>query len=650
MQILVLGVARDLFAPDTAPGLALEEAPSLRELADRCDPRGALVLATVARLEPERAEWAAWLQGGGRRALLLGVVPEREAEEALRRVPFLHEVISPPLTPLRLRLAAERARELLQQRLTNQQLDAALARKTRELHELNKIGVALSAERDIDTLLEQILHKSREITAADAGSLYLVERGKEHEASEDDRLRFVLAQNDSVQVPFEQFTVPLNHTSIAGSVALTGQVVSVADAYQLPPGTPYAISRSFDETSGYRTKSMLVVPMRDHHDEVIGVLQLINKKRDPRAMLRHAALVDENVVPFTSVDEELVSSLASQAAVAFENTRLIAGIKQLFDSFVRASVTAIEARDPTTSGHSERVAVLTVGLAEVVDRLDNPRFRGVRFTADQLQEIRYASLLHDFGKVGVREKVLIKGKKLYVGEMMLIRQRFAYIKRSLEAELLRGQMEALRGGAPPERLAQLEADLHRRSAEVDDILRRISTANEPALLEDENFRVLMDLPSKYFVDLEGQSQPYLTPNELQALSIRRGSLSEQERREIESHVTHTFRFLSQIPWTGEYRRIPEIAYAHHEKLDGSGYPRRLSSEEIPLQSKMMTISDIYDALVAWDRPYKKAVPVTRALDILHEEAGSGKVDQELLVLFVESKVWEKTLADAPATR
>lgn len=650
MQILVLGVARDLFAPDTAPGLALEEAGSLRELADRCDPRGALVLATVARLEPERAEWAAWLQGGGRRALLLGVVPEREAEEALRRLPFLHEVIAPPLTPLRLRLAAERGRELLQQRLTNEQLDAALARKTRELHELNKIGVALSAERDIDTLLEQILHKSREITAADAGSLYLVERGKEHEASEDDRLRFVLAQNDSVQVPFEQFTVPLNHTSIAGSVALTGQVVSVADAYQLPPGTPYAISRSFDETSGYRTKSMLVVPMRDHHDEVIGVLQLINKKRDPRAMLRHAALVDENVVPFTSVDEELVSSLASQAAVAFENTRLIAGIKQLFDSFVRASVTAIEARDPTTSGHSERVAVLTVGLAEVVDRLDNPRFRGVRFTADQLQEIRYASLLHDFGKVGVREKVLIKGKKLYVGEMMLIRQRFAYIKRSLEAELLRGQMEALRGGAPPERLAQLEADLHRRSAEVDDILRRISTANEPALLEDENFRVLMDLPSKYFVDLEGQSQPYLTPNELQALSIRRGSLSEQERREIESHVTHTFRFLSQIPWTGEYRRIPEIAYAHHEKLDGSGYPRRLSSEEIPLQSKMMTISDIYDALVAWDRPYKKAVPVTRALDILHEEAGSGKVDQELLVLFVESKVWEKTLADAPATR
>ncbi len=650
MQILVLGVVRDLFAADTAPGLSLEEVASLRELRERCDPRGALVLAPLARLESERAELEAWLQAGGRQALLLAVVPERDTEEALKRLPFLHDVVAPPLTPLRLRLKVERARELLQQRLTNEQLDGALLRKTRELHELNKIGVALSAERDIDTLLEQILLKSREITAADAGSLYLVERGKEHEVTDDDRLRFMLTQNDSVQVPFEQFTMPLNQTSIAGYVALAGQVVSVADAYQLPAGTPYSISRSFDETSGYRTKSMLVVPMCDHQDKVIGVLQLINKKRDPRAMLRHAALVDENVVPFTSVDEELVSSLASQAAVAFENTLLIAGIKNLFDSFVRASVTAIEARDPTTSGHSERVAVLTVGLAEVIDRLDGGRFRDVRFSADQLQEIRYASLLHDFGKVGVREKVLIKGKKLYVGEMMVIRQRFAYIKRTLEAELLRAQVEVLRTGAPPERLDQLQADLARRSGEVDDILRRILTANEPALLEDENFRILMDLPSKHFVDLEGQSQPYLTSNELSALSIRRGSLSEQERREIESHVTHTFRFLSQIPWTGEYRRIPEIAYAHHEKLDGSGYPRRLRSDDIPLQSKMMTISDIYDALVAWDRPYKKAVPVTRALDILHEEAGSGKLDRELLGLFVEAKVWEKTLADAPATR
>ncbi len=650
MQILVLGVVRDLFAADTAPGLPLEEVASLRELTERCDPRGALVLAQVARLEAERSELEAWLQAGGRQALLVGVVPERDSEDALRRMPFLHELVAPPLTPLRLRLKVERARELQQQRLTNEQLDGALLRKTRELHELNKIGVALSAERDIDTLLEQILLKSREITAADAGSLYLVERGKEHEATDDDRLRFVLAQNDSVQVPFEQFTMPLNQTSIAGYVALAGQLVSVADAYQLPAGTPYSISRSFDETSGYRTKSMLVVPMCDHEDKVIGVLQLINKKRDPRAMLRHAALVDENVVPFTSVDEELVSSLASQAAVAFENTLLIAGIKNLFDSFVRASVTAIEARDPTTSGHSERVAVLTVGLAEVIDRLDGGRFRDVRFTADQLQEIRYASLLHDFGKVGVREKVLIKGKKLYVGEMMVIRQRFAYIKRTLEAELLRAQVEALRSRAPGERLAELEANLARRSAEVDDILRRILTANEPALLEDENFRILMDLPSKHFLDLEGQSQPYLTGNELMALSIRRGSLSEQERREIESHVTHTFRFLSQIPWTGEYRRIPEIAYAHHEKLDGSGYPRRLRSDDIPLQSKMMTISDIYDALVAWDRPYKKAVPVTRALDILHEEAGSGKLDRELLGLFVEAKVWERTLADAPATR
>ena len=173
-------------------------------------------------------------------------------------------------------------------------------------------------------------------------------------------------------------------------------------------------------------------------------------------------------------------------------------------------------------------------------------------------------------------------------------------------------------------------------------------ANEPSILEEASFRALLDLPNRSFSDADGNRQPYLTPNEVSALSIRRGSLSEKERREIESHVTHTFRFLSEIPWTGEFRRIPEIAYAHHEKLDGTGYPRRLSAAEIPIQSKMMTISDIFDALVAWDRPYKKAVPVERALDILRDEARHNKLDLELLQVFIEAKIYEKTLPRAGA--
>ena len=313
----------------------------------------------------------------------------------------------------------------------------------------------------------------------------------------------------------------------------------------------------------------------------------------------------------------------------------------------KRQVTAIESRDPTTSGHSGRVAVLTVGLAERADAQDRGPFRDLHFTRDHLQEIRYASLLHDFGKVGVREKVLIKGKKLYIGELLLIRQRFAYLKRSVEAEHLRAKLDQVTGGqSTPELLAEMDRTHETRQREVDAVLKMILQANEPTILEEDNFRALLDLPKRTFADIDGNRQPFLTPNELGSLSIRRGSLSDKERREIESHVTHTFRFLSEIPWTGEYRNVPTIAYAHHEKLDGTGYPRRLAASDIPLQSRMMTISDIFDALVAWDRPYKKSVPIERALNILQEEAGQGKLDKDLLSLFIEARIYDKTIPKA----
>jgi HD-GYP domain-containing protein (c-di-GMP phosphodiesterase class II) len=654
-SILVWGKIRELVAGEMPLGISAQEVATLAELQAHLDAKGGtLILADVNHLDAERAGLEAWLKSGGSlRALLVAVAEPHEADELLRRFPFLDDFLVKPVTTARVRLRLDRALDAIHSRRVIQQLDLALARKSQELHELNKIGVALSAERDISKLLELILGKSREITAADAGSLYLVKRGKDENSTEDDQLSFELPQNDSVSVHFEKFTMPLNDTSIAGYVALTGRSVNVSDVYHLPPGLPYSGSggaaRTFDEKSGYRTKSMLVVPMKDHQDKVIGVVQLINKKRDAKTVLRPLALVEETVIPFTSVDEELAGSLASQAAIAFENTRLIQDIRKLFESFVNASVTAIESRDPTTSGHSSRVAKLTVGLAEVVDAMESGLFREIRFTRDQLQEIKYASLLHDFGKVGVREKVLIKGKKLYVGEMLLVRQRFAYIKRTLEAEHLRSKLEQVMAGkAGPDLLAEMDRNYDLRQEEINQIERMVLQANEPTILEEESFRALMDLPSRTFTDIDGNRQPFLTPNELSALSIRRGSLSEKERREIESHVTHTFRFLAEIPWTGEFRRVPEIAYAHHEKLDGTGYPRKLSAADIPIQSKMMTISDIFDALVAWDRPYKKSVPVERALNILGEEAGHGKLDKSLLQLFIDARVYEKTVPRAGA--
>jgi HD-GYP domain-containing protein (c-di-GMP phosphodiesterase class II) len=643
--VVVWGKSRDLIKGDPPYPFPVEEADTFADVRSQINGKGSpLILADPIRLVAEREAVEAWVKAGGAlEAALVAVAEPGEADELLRRLPYLDDLALRPVTPARLRFHLERLLEVVHSRQVIHQLEAALTRKGQDLHELNKIGVALSAERDIGKLLQLILAKSRQITAADAGSLYLVERGGDDGATSDDRLRFKLAQNDSVMVSFEELTMPLDESSIAGYAALTGHEVNVADAYDLPPHYPFKVGRSFDQRSGYRSKSMLVVPMRDHLDQVIGVVQLINKKRDARVVLRPVALVDEAVIPFTAVDEELVTSLASQAAVAFENTLLIQGIRNLFDSFVGAAVTAIEQRDPTTSGHSGRVAVLTVGLAEVVDTLGTGRFREVRFSRDQIQELKYASLLHDFGKVGVREKVLIKGKKLYVGEMLVVRQRFAYVKRTLEAQFLRAKLEQIEAGAPAATLAAIDHDYQERCAELDVILKMILAANEPSILEEESFRTLMDLPKRTYLDIEGNRQPYLTPNEVSALSIRRGSLSEKERREIESHVTHTFEFLSQIPWTGEFKQVPDIAFAHHEKLDGSGYPRGLKSEGIPLQSKMMTISDIYDALVAWDRPYKKSLPVERALDILKEEAGQGKLDRELLEIFVGSKLYERTL-------
>lgn len=650
-NLVIWGKTREILSGDLPRGVTTHEAATLAELQTFLDGQGGtLVLTDAAHLQAERTAIEGLLRAGGtRRALLIGVVENEEADDVLRRFPFLDDLLIRPATAARLQLRLERAFDAIHNRRVIQQLDTAMARKSLELSELNKIGVALSAERDIKTLLELILSKCREITAADAGSLLLVDRSREGKDQEGEFLRFKLAQNDSVVVPFEELTMPLNETSIAGYAALTGRSVNVADAYNLPAGSTYKISRSFDDEWGYRTKSMLVVPMKDHQDKVIGVVQLINKKREAKAVLRPVALVEEMVIPFTSVDVDLVTSLTSQAAVAFENTLLIQDIKNLFKSFVDASVTAIESRDPTTSGHSGRVAVLTVGLAEKVDALESGPLREIRFTRDQLQEVEYASLLHDFGKVGVREKVLIKGKKLYVGEMMVIRQRFGYIKRTMEAQHLRSKFDqALAGKASPELLSQMDKDFEERTAEMDQILRMVVQANEPTILEEDSFRALMDLPNRTFGDMDGNRQPFLTPNEVSALSIRRGSLSEKERREIESHVTHTFRFLSEIPWTGEFARVPEIAFAHHEKMDGTGYPRRLSAADIPVQSRMMTISDIFDALVAWDRPYKKSVPVEKALSILNEEAGHGKLDRDLLKVFIEAKVFERTLPRAGA--
>jgi HD-GYP domain-containing protein (c-di-GMP phosphodiesterase class II) len=517
--------------------------------------------------------------------------------------------------------------------------EAAL--RSREIGELTRIGVALGSERDLEKVLQMILREAQRITQSDGGSLYLVE-SNEPSAK---RLRFRLAENRSIpDVPFVTFTIPLDRTSLAGYTATTGDPLVIDDAYFLPPDVEYSINRSFDERYGYRTKSMLVIAMKNHKEDIIGVLQLINRKRDFEAVLAGPEDVKRQVVPYSKRTVELVTALAGQAAVAIDNSQLIQKIEKMFAGFVDAAVQAIEQRDPTTFGHSGRVAGYTVNLAKVVDQADHGAYRGVHFNDEQLREIKYAGLLHDFGKVGVREHVLVKAKKLYPPALELIQQRHGLIRRSLESEHWRKRTEFLetkgREGYA-EALAAMQSSHNEAVAQLDRFLEAVLQANEPTLLAEGSFEELKAIASRTYEGLTGDRQPLLTEDEVRFLTIRKGSLDDAEREEIESHVTHTYKFLLEIPWTRELQQIPVIAYGHHEKLDGSGYPRKISGEAIPIQTRMMTISDIYDALTAQDRPYKRAVPRDRALDILTREfVDRGQLDNELFRLFVEAKVFE----------
>ena len=475
--------------------------------------------------------------------------------------------------------------------------EAALKRRLEKLQSILEVSKALAAERRLERLLGLVVDESAKVVEADRCTLFIADREK-------GELWSKVAHGSA------EIRIPLG-AGIAGAVVQTGRPIRIDDAYADPRFEP-----GVDRASGYRTRNLLTVPMKNTKGEVVGVLQALNR--------RDGAFGDE--------DQELLGALAGPAASAIENAVLNEEIERLFEGFVHASVVAIEQRDPTTAGHSGRVATLTTGLAGAVEKAPPPEWRGVSFDAPSLQQIRYAALLHDFGKVGVREHVLVKADKLFPHELELLRMRFDLARAGLENARLRARLE---GGA--------EADLVEQARELDALWEVVLTANRPTVLPAEASARLGDAAARTYVDLRGEVKPLLTPVELSCLSIPKGSLSEAERKEIEGHVTHTFRFLSEIPWTRTLRRIPEIAYGHHEKLDGHGYPRGVPAKEIAIETRMMTISDIYDALTASDRPYKKAMPAERALDILRDEAKRGQVDATLLGVFVEAGIWKQVL-------
>jgi HD-GYP domain-containing protein (c-di-GMP phosphodiesterase class II) len=609
-----------------APGLALPAA-------------GAVLVVTLAEARALRA-----VPPAGAFALVLWLRPGEQAEAALLCDPAIAGALRADSPPETIYTVMQSAFRLL--------AAPAEASAARMLEKLLEIGRALAAEKDLDTLLSLILTHARGLTGADGASIYTrdvqgrasVAGGRMPGATDKDgELYFRLWQNASNPAAASAEKTRVGADSIAGYVARSGASVLLDDAYAIPESAPYRFNPASDRAIGYRTRSLLTLPLTDKGGAVVGVLQLINRKHRPEARLRTPEDVATQVRPFDARSRQLALALAGLAGVALENSLLYADIERLFEGFIRASVAAIEARDPTTAGHSFRVAGFTERLAQAVDRSDAPAWRDLRFTRDELREIRYAALLHDFGKVGVREDVLVKAKKLHPHQLELLRQRFKYARLSVAWQayrrLLDGcERDALGAGELRARRASLERELAAEHARLERYLHAVLRANEPNVLHAHAPDELREIQSYTFADDAG-AVPLLHEFEFGELSLPKGSLSAEERVEIESHVSHTYAFLSLIPWTRDLARLPEFAYAHHEKLDGSGYPRGLQQADIPLQTRILTISDIYDALTAPDRPYKLAVPAERALAILAAEAEARKIDAALLEVFVDSGAW-----------
>ncbi|MFQ5640617.1 MAG: HD domain-containing phosphohydrolase [bacterium] len=494
-----------------------------------------------------------------------------------------------------------------------------------QIQKLNAIGIALSSEHDLNKLLDLIVTEARNFTNADGGSLYIKEDGK---------LYFAVAQTESLQKrdgnlePFRSFSLPLTKESIAGYVAVTGELLNLDDVYDIPPSVEYRVNKIFDKQNKYRSKSMLAVPMQDHDDEIIGVLQLINSL-DSRG----------NVIPFRPEYESIILSLASQAAVAIKNVKLIEEIKNVFRSLVRYSVKAIDARSPHTAGHSGRVSKYCVRMAQAINDASEGRLGQIYFSEQEVEEIRMAGWLHDIGKIGVRESVLEKTNKLSAHQIEVISERFEGIKSQVNAQFIEKKFEALlENNTVPD---SLDAERRQTIAEIDEALNFIKRINIPGYLKEEERIQLKKIAEKTYLNSRGRKCTYLTHGEHESLSVIRGNLTESEYEEMQSHVLQTISILDKIPFTKDLQNISRYAAGHHEFLDGTGYPLGLSGDEIPIQSRIMCIADVFDALSSPDRPYKEAHPVEEALNILRDEARAGKLDSDIVELFIVEKLYQR---------
>ena len=509
----------------------------------------------------------------------------------------------------------------------------------RRLEQLNGIGAALSRERDIDRLLENILEAAKTITGADGGTLYSV-------TEDQSALKFEILRTDSLGIslggttgkPIDLPLLPLrtadggpNDSLVAAHAAIHDRTVNIADAYSAA-GFDFSGTRAFDQRTGYRSQSFLTVPMKNHDLELIGVLQLINA-RDPET---------GEVITFSQADQSLAESLASQAAIALTNRLLITQLERLFESFVNLINLAIDEKSPYTGGHCQRVPALTMMLAEAVDATREGPLAAFKMSDRDRYELKMAGLLHDCGKITTPVHVVDKATKLQTiyDRIGLVDTRFEVLKRDAELAALRRQL-ALRpvvdARAEGQELQALQHDIH--SLEEDrEFLRRCNAGTEAMRPEDQQ-RVRDIAAMRHWRNPQGVQTSFLTAEEVENLTIRSGTLNQAERDTINYHIVATIKMLETLPWPRHLQNVPEYAGGHHERMDGKGYPRGLTREQMSLQARMMGIADIFEALTAADRPYKSGMTLSQAIAIMCKMRDNGHIDPDLFEVFVRERVY-----------
>lgn len=484
---------------------------------------------------------------------------------------------------------------------------------------LVKIGVEISAEKDIDRLFQKILEACMNVTCSDAGSLYFKEVD-----GDNVHLRFQYTKNRSKSFPFRSFVLPINEKSIAGACAYSGKTYNLACMDETIEKIGIKHDDSFDQKIGYKTCNMLVIPMKNYKNTVIGVLQLINKKKNIDDILIPPYKIEEKITPYTEEEARVIESLAAQAAILIERAQLFEGIEILLKSFTKTLVTALDQRDTITAGHSKRVTKYAMNLAKAINKMESGPYKDVCFTPHQLKELYYAGLLHDVGKIGVREFVLMKRNKLEDAQMEAVDYRLRWISSELKTKNL---------------LEKISEDEKNVMNQIENWFSKLSEINRSGFLSKEN-REFLEMLKKESVTINGKKIEILNAKELESLSVSKGNLTEEERKMIQSHALHSLEILSGIEWTEDLKDVPKIAGAHHEFLDGSGYPYGLSESCILLQSKILTVADIFDALTARDRPYKPAIPIERSLEILLEEVKNNHLDKDLVDLFIKHDLYK----------